>query len=379
MVAGVWTYNACQLTYSETTEGPLELLAATPFPVATRTDTAVIAAEPDEYVFTTAPAGVQRATNFTLTIQLFDADGVAITTLSPDSTLTLNGGHASDVLNKTAIASGEWASGLWTSTTMQITGGTGSLADVTITITDDAGNIAYAVATLAIYLSDYTRTRAYESEFFGLDSYSSGITKWYASQQAAYTALIGSSLSWYNSSYPLLYGSANEEDWLPSYSGASDNASAEYRQQVLRYYFSAAERAAEMVSVGITVTVMGYGGDSGVEVIPYKNPLHQGLATLYYGYTAPTTYSDLLAGTPIDSRAMFGGGYHSDYGWRFYYADAPDISIPPSVISNMTGDYLYFWALPASYTMNGEAYTYEKGTFLTGHMGLNLGSIQVMV
>ena len=112
------------------------------------------------FEFTSSPVGIERATNFTLTVEIQNSEGDVITDASPICSLVLSGAHASDVLSKTTIASGEWSSGVWTSTTMQITGGTGSLSDVTITITDDASSITHDVATFAIL--DVTGTETFE-------------------------------------------------------------------------------------------------------------------------------------------------------------------------------------------------------------------------
>jgi hypothetical protein len=85
------------------------------------------------FEFTTEPSSVTRGTNFTLAIKIVNAAGETLTTKAPTAALVLAGADGSDVLSDTDIASGEWSNGTWTSSTLQITGGTGAESGVTIT------------------------------------------------------------------------------------------------------------------------------------------------------------------------------------------------------------------------------------------------------
>lgn len=106
--------------------------------------------------FTTEPTDVNRGVNFTLALRVKDANGNTVTDEAPETTLTLAGADGSDVLSKTTIATGEWSSGTWTSSTMQITGGSGAETGVTIS----ASATGYTGDTTA----EFTITVLYEND-----------------------------------------------------------------------------------------------------------------------------------------------------------------------------------------------------------------------
>lgn len=111
-----------------------------------------------KFVFTVAPTStITRGVNFILTVEIQDQWDQVLTAEAPNATLTLDSDDPSDLLNKTSIATGEWVSGVWTNTTMQVNGGTGAdFGDIEVSASgyvSDTTDIINIVSLKVYYLT----------------------------------------------------------------------------------------------------------------------------------------------------------------------------------------------------------------------------------
>lgn len=91
-------------------------------------------------MFTTEPSSVTRGINFSLALSIENGNGTVMTDLAPETTLTLSGAATGDELNIVSITEEDWSDGEWSSSSVNISGGTGDVAASSIT----ASVIGYA-------------------------------------------------------------------------------------------------------------------------------------------------------------------------------------------------------------------------------------------
>ena len=152
LTSGVATISDFTVTIPPATTGPFNIYVQT---VLTEDDIKEVSGRdyyPNGWVqklygietlaFTADPDSVSRGANFTLSIEAQDSHGNKATDLTPTVTLTLNDADVDDILSETEV---DIVAGAWTSSTMQIDGGTGAESGVAITATATG----YVIATTA--------------------------------------------------------------------------------------------------------------------------------------------------------------------------------------------------------------------------------------
>ena len=296
------------------------------------------------FEFITYPGSTKRSANMTVEVQVFDVEGLPITTASPNCTLTLTNGDTGDVLSKTSIASSEWTGGIWSYSTLQITGGTGLLGGMVITITDDTGTITSSSFEIATYSNAFSiATEASGGIRTGSDTIYGLLANWYVSQVNAYSALYGSTTTSAQVS-PGVSVVANYSVQEDGYGGTDILSSATQTVNIGYYPVSESVRTVAINAVGIEIDFSTTGIDNHL-VGNSSGYRDQGTATMYYGYAMPQSHADLLAGVPIISAPN--------------YNTSGVVVIDPSVFANMpgTGDQpFYLWWMSSDWSVEGNTY-----------------------
>lgn len=360
---GIWSYDFCKVTLTESNTGSGTITAETPYPISTISDEVDVGLGGAVFVYTYTPVGVQRSTNFTLTIEVQDKSGNVITDAAPACTLTLTGAHASDSLNKTSIATGEWVDGVWTSTTMQITGGSGSVSGATITITDNALAIDSEATEIGIYATVDTVNASTSVQYVlhGEDDTPISSTDTFNHALAdAKTALLGDTASSYDpwsSAYITTTLSAESTIWY--YDAQYNSAVASFQIKTGRFHISDAIKNATKVAASVRVRGSGYDYYDRWS----RATRDQGKALVYISENTPDNVANMENGTYIGSINCIGTDNYADWD------DQPALSIPTTFIDNMTGNYLHLYAIHEDWTLNAQSYakTYDGEDGLGRH------------
>lgn len=335
---GVWSYSKCSISIKVETVGPWTINAESPYLSPEIYGTTTAQTMPNTIQWTTSPVAVDRGTNFTLTATLVDAQGNTVNE-AYDATLELIDGASGDVLNKTTISSAEWSSGVWTNTTMQITGGSSAVSSsIRMTLTSANGHFGefdnnatdyFAVGATATNITNqagYYELYVNDRSESGDPDYSwTGIQTTVLSQLGAATPSSKSSTSLQNGWTQCKYD-------IPVYQ-VTYFFTSNMRVVVRQTTISDLQKAAALAAT-LTVAHSGYQWN-GTTYISYDGPNFE----FFVGETLPTTLAEALTvGTSIGTVTCAN-----------YPAISTDVNIDVNLILGMTGNTLYHWGIPVSW------------------------------